>query len=143
MAGPWFIHLRPRASSTDRKRVRTIDSGAFLALCECFVFKTRVFASNVLKRHNPHCQHIFKYLLVLDPAVRPESPHTDSLTLPCAPTRDGAAGGMCSSQVYNLGKGTGHSEIPSLLKFPQCSEQPKLMKRMDLFYSQVLMLLQK
>lgn len=87
----------------------------------------------VLKRHNPHCQHIFKHLLVLDPAIRSESPHTDSLPLPCAPTRDGAAGGMCLSQVYNLGKWTGHSEISSLLKFRQCSEQPKLMKRMDLF----------
>lgn len=51
-----------------------------MALYECFVFKTKVFVSRAL----PHCQHSFNYLFVLNLTVRPESPHSDSLTALCA-----------------------------------------------------------
>jgi hypothetical protein len=62
--------------------------------------------SSELRRQSPTVSIFLKYLLVLDPTVRPEYLHTDSLIFPCATPRDGAGSGMCSKHGLFLTKET-------------------------------------
>lgn len=71
----------------DWERVRAIDSGAFLALYECFVLKTGIFASSAWKRRNSPVS-IFLSICLCWP--HSQAPHRFPHSALCTPQRQGS-----------------------------------------------------